>query len=105
MKRARLRPRAEQDLIDAARYYANEGGAPLGGRAFDAALAALAPIERMPALGSTRLGQVCDIPGLRSWGVSGFPLRWFYFEREDHLDVVRLLGERQDIAAILGRDA
>jgi len=25
---------------------------------------------------------------------------WFYFEREDHLDVVRLRGERQDILAI-----
>lgn len=26
---------------------------------------------------------------------------WFYFERYDHLDVVRMLGERQDIASIL----
>jgi len=104
VKRARLRPRAEQDLVDAVRYYASEGGASPGGRAFDAALAALEPIERMPALGSTRLGQACDIPGLRSWGVSGCPLRWFYFEREDVLDIVRLLGERQDIVAIPGRD-
>ena len=39
--------------------------------------------------------------GLRSWRVSGFPLIWFYFEREDSLDVVRLLGERQDILSIL----
>ncbi|MCZ7562315.1 MAG: hypothetical protein M5U30_21710 [Burkholderiaceae bacterium] len=31
-----------------------------------------------------------------------FPLSWCYFERGDHLDVVRLLGERQDIIAILG---
>lgn len=29
---------------------------------------------------------------------------WFYFERTDHLDVVRLLGERQDIATILRVD-
>jgi toxin ParE1/3/4 len=28
--------------------------------------------------------------------------RGFYFERDDHLDVVRLLRERQDVAAILG---
>jgi len=104
VKRARLRPRAEQDLVDAACDYASEGGAAPGGRAFDAALAALEPIERIPALGSIRLGQVCDIPGLRSWGVTGFPLRWFYFEREDHLDIVRLLGERQDIVAIPGSD-
>jgi hypothetical protein len=31
-----------------------------------------------------------------------FPLLWCYFERGDQLDVVRLLGERQDIIAILG---
>jgi toxin ParE1/3/4 len=30
-----------------------------------------------------------------------FPLLWCYFERGDHVDVVRLLGERQDVAAIL----
>jgi toxin ParE1/3/4 len=29
-------------------------------------------------------------------------LLWFYFERDDHLDVVRMLGERQDVAALLG---
>ena len=42
------------------------------------------------------------IPGLRTWQVKNFPLPWFYFERDDHLDVVRLQGERQDVAAILG---
>jgi toxin ParE1/3/4 len=31
-----------------------------------------------------------------------FPVLWIYFHRDDHLDVVRLLGERQDIATILG---
>jgi len=28
-------------------------------------------------------------------------MRWPYFEASDHLDVVRLLGDRQDILAIL----
>jgi toxin ParE1/3/4 len=37
---------------------------------------------------------------LKAWKVSTYPLMWFYFERKDHLDVVRLLGERQDLAAI-----
>lgn len=101
MKRVRLRPQAEADLIEAARYCAQEGGAALAGKMFDAALAALAPIQRMPGMGSPRIGQLCEIPGLRAWGVSGFSLRWFYFEADDHLDVVRLLGDAQDIAAIL----
>lgn len=28
-------------------------------------------------------------------------MQWLYFETEDRLDVIRLLGDRQDIAAIL----
>ena len=101
MKPAKLRPLAEDDLVDGARHDAREGGVALGERMFDAALAALKPIQRMPAIGSPRLGLLCDIPGLRSWRVKGFPMQWLYFEAEDHLDVVRLLGDRQDIAAIL----
>jgi toxin ParE1/3/4 len=88
-------------LTEEARHYARQGGVGLGERMFDAALEALKPIERMPAIGSPRLGQLCEIPGLRSWRIDGFPVLWFYFEAEDHLDVVRLLGERQDIVAIL----
>ena len=101
MKRAFLRPQAEADLVEATRYYAHVGGVELGARVFDAALAALEPIARMPSIGSPRLGQVCDVPGLRSWRVTGFPMQWLYFETPDRVDVVRLLGDRQDIRAIL----
>ena len=104
MKAAKLRPLAEEDLVNTVGYYAQEGGAALGERLFDAALAALKPIHRMPATGSPRLGHLCEIPGLRSWRVTGFPLQWLYFESDDQLDVVRLLGDRQDIAAILSAE-
>ena len=104
MKPAHLRPRAEADLVEAARHYAKEGSIELAECMFDAALAALEPIARMPAMGSPRLGQLCEIPGLRSWRVKGFPMQWLYFEADDHLDVVRLVGDRQDIIAILGVD-
>ena len=102
MKPARLRPQAEADLIDAAQHYAQAGSPELAERMFDAALAALKPLERMPAMGSPRLGQLCEISGLRAWRVPDFPMQWLYFETADHLDVVRLLGDRQDIVAILG---
>ena len=104
MKPAHLRPQAEADLVEAARHYAKEGSFELAERMFAAALAALEPIERMPAMGSPRLGQLCEIPGLRSWRVKGFPMQWLYFEAGDHLDVVRLVGDRQDIIAILSVD-
>jgi toxin ParE1/3/4 len=101
LKPAHLRPQAEADLIEATRYYAKEGSFELAERMFDAAIAALDPIQRMPGMGSPRLGQLSEIPGLRSWRVEGFPMQWLYFEAGDHLDVVRLLGDRQDIVAIL----
>ena len=91
---------AEQDLIHLTQWYTEQGGSVLGERFFDTARAALAPLERMPGLGSPAIGERCGLPGLRQWGVSKFPVRWFYFEREDNLDMVRLLGERQDIAAV-----
>lgn len=89
------------DLVQMTSYYAKEGGTALGERAFNAALDALDAVQRRPAMGSPRLGQICEIPALRARRVSGFPIRWLYFEREDHVDVVRLLGDRQDIIAIL----
>lgn len=101
MKPAKLRPQAEQDLVDTARYYVQVGGHGLGAKMFDDALAALETIQHEPGIGSPWTGQLCDIPGLRSWRVSGFPAQWLYFETDSHLDVVRLLGDRQDIAAIL----
>ena len=61
---------------------------------------ALDQIELELGMGSSVIGDVLGIPELRTWRVARFTLLWFYFERGDHLDVVRLLGERQDIAAI-----
>ena len=104
MKCAHLRPQAQADLVDATRHYAAQGSIDIAERMFDAAIAALETVERMPAMGSPRLGQLCDIPGLRSWRVTGFSMQWLYFESKGHLDVVRLLGDRQDIVAILSVD-
>ena len=66
--------------------------------------AALDQLELDPGIGSPAIGKLLGIAGLRTWRVGKFPLLWFYFERTDHLDVVRLLGERQNIAAILGAE-
>ena len=55
----------------------------------------------MPGIAPLRLGRLCGHDNLRSWPAAPFPVRWFHFEREDHLDVMLPLGERQDIATIL----
>ncbi len=101
MKPAHLRPQALADRKDYARYYRRVASTRISEDMVIAAKESLNQIEQNPGMGSPRIGQLLDIPGLRSWCVSGFPLIWFYFEREGFLDVVRLLGERQDIMAIL----
>ena len=101
MTPAWLRPLAEADLVERSRYYAAEAGDEIAERFFDAALAALRSVERMPGTGTPRVGELCDIPGLRMRRISGFPCGWYYFVRPDHLDVVRLLADTQDLGAIL----
>jgi toxin ParE1/3/4 len=98
---ARLRPLAEADLVERARYYSAEGGTDLGVRFFDAAVASLRAIEKMPNAGSPRVGELCDIPGLRVRRIDGFPVGWFYCVRSDHTDIVRLLSDAQDLPVIL----
>ena len=102
MKAAVLRPQALRDQQGDVRYYRKEGGTRVAVKLANATNAALDQIELDPGTGSPTLGKLLGIPGLRIWRVARFPLLWCYFESGDHLDVVRLLGERQDSAAILG---
>jgi toxin ParE1/3/4 len=104
LKPAVLRPQARRDQQGEVRYYRNEGGTRLAAKVAKATNDALYQIELEPGMGSPKLGHLLGIQGLRTWRVGKFPLLWCYFERGDHLDVVRLLGERQDIAAILGEE-
>jgi toxin ParE1/3/4 len=105
LKPAILRPQAQRDRLSEVRYYRREAGSKVAVKLVNATNAALDQIEVEPGIGSPVLGKILDIPGLRTWRVTKFPLLWFYFERDDHVDVVRLLGERQDIAAILAEGA
>jgi toxin ParE1/3/4 len=101
LKRTRLRPQAEAALPEATRHCTTEGSVELAERLFETTIAALEPIERVPGMGSLRLGHLGEIPGLRVWRITDFPMQWLYFDANDDLDVVRLLGDRQDIVAVL----
>ena len=101
MKPAKLRPQARRDRQAEVRYYRKEAGSKVAIRLVAETNKALDQIEQEPGIGSPVLGKILAIPNLRTWRVNKFPLLWFYFERDDHLDVVRLLGERRDIAEIL----
>lgn len=100
MTTTRLRPLAEADLVERTRFYGRAGGDELGGRFFDAAIAALHAIGRMPGAGSPRIGELCGVPGLRFRRVIGSPSGWYYFIAAAHVDVVRLLADAQDLSSI-----
>ena len=104
MNPAVLRPQALRDQQGEVRYYRKQGGVGVAVKVGKVTNAALDQIELEPGIGSPVLGKRLGVSGLRIWQVAKFPLHWCYFERGDHLDVVRLLGERQDIVAILGAD-
>ena len=102
MNQVRLRPLAETDLVEQTRYFAGEGGEELGGRFFDTAVSTLDIVRNnRPEGGSLRIGELCEIDSLRVRQVKGFPCGWFYFIRDDYIDVVRLLGYAQDLPAEL----
>lgn len=102
MKPARTRPLAEHDLVERTRYYAAAEGADLAEWFFTAAVDAVRSVEEMPGIGSPIVGERIGVPELRRIGVEGFPCGWFYFERSDHLDMVRLLADKQDLDDLLG---
>jgi toxin ParE1/3/4 len=100
-----LRPLAEADLVERSRYYAAHADDVVAERFFDSAMAALRAIERMRGTGSPRIGELCNVPGLRVRRIEGFRCGWFYFVRGDHLDVARILADDQDLAAFLAESS
>ena len=96
MKPARLTPAAKQDRREEVESYRSEAGARVARKLVDALNKALQALEQQPAMGSPAIGQELDIDGLRAWLLAGFPLSLWYFERADHVLVVRLVGQRQD---------
>lgn len=103
MTQLRLRPAAEADLAERLRWYRRQGGNELASRFFGLANEALHSIEMMPGAGAPRFGDLCEIAGLRTWKVDGFPRGWFYVVRDTHVDVMRLLSYAQNLPEMLGQ--
>ena len=93
------RAAAEQDVDDALTYYLNQdaGQAALG--LIDALEQAYDHIGRNPAIGSPRYAHDLNLPGLRAWPLGRYPYVVFYVERDDHVDVWRVLHAQSDIPA------
>ena len=100
------REQANLDVDDAVAYYLDEGTASVALDFIDALEQAYTHIGRHPGTGSPRYGHELDLPGLRSWSLSRYPYLVFYVERQDHIDVWRVLHGQRDIPAWMqGPDA
>ena len=95
------RARADQNLLEAVEYYLQDAGDEVALRFVDAVEKAFRHIAHHPASGSPRYALELELPGVRCWPVKHFPYLIFYVEREDHIDVWRLLHGQQDIPAWL----
>jgi len=95
------RARADQDLLEAVKHYLQEAGEEVAFRFIDAVEKAFAHIARHPASGSPRYGLELELPEIRFWPVERFDYLVFYIERDDHVDVWRILHARRDIPASL----
>jgi toxin ParE1/3/4 len=101
LKAALLREKARYDLRHELAYYRQEASEKVALQLRTVAESSLRFLEQNPGLGSPTLGKELEIENLRTWRLTGFPVLWLYIEHPSHLDFVRLLGQRQDIVAIL----
>ncbi len=88
---------ANRDIDAAINYYLDEDGERAGLGFIDALERAYRHIARYPASGSPRYAQELDLPGLRSWPLKRYSHLVFYVERDDHIDVWRVLHSQRDL--------
>lgn len=100
-KRIVITPKASTDLDEQFEYLARTNlEAALN--FFDAARQTFAQIARNPGLGSPYIIKNQTLQGIRKWAVKGFRTQLiFYFDRDDHIELVRILNAARDIESIL----
>jgi toxin ParE1/3/4 len=82
-------------------WYAQQGGLSVVDDFLDALDKAFAHVARYTDSGSQRWAAALKLEGLRGWRVAGFPHVVFYVEREDAIEVWRVLHGARDIPATL----
>ena len=95
------REQANRDVDEAIAYYLGEQAEQAALGFVDALQQAYQHISRHPATGSPRYAHALNLPGLRSWSLTRYPHLVFYMERDDHIDVWRVLHGQRDIPAWL----
>jgi toxin ParE1/3/4 len=92
---------ALRDVEQAVAYYLDEGAPSAALGLIDALEKAYSHISRHPATGSPRYAHELNLSGLRFWPLTRYPHGVFYIEKEDYIDVWRVLHGQRDIPAWL----
>ena len=92
---------ADDDIESAIAYYFDEAGVELAANFANRLEEALQKISRQPAIGSRRYGNIVDLPELRQWPMTKFPYLLFYIEKENHIELSRVLHTSMDIPPYL----
>jgi toxin ParE1/3/4 len=100
-----LRELAGQDVEVAIAHYLSQASRKVALGFVDALERACTHISQHPATGSTRYAQELKLPGLRCRRLKRFPHLVFYVERDDYIDVWRILHSARDLPAWLRDDA
>jgi toxin ParE1/3/4 len=90
---------ARQDVDDVVDHYLADAGEKVALGFIDAVERAYRHIAAQPATGSPRYAHELGLAGLRSWPLRRYPYLIFYVERDDHVDVWRVLHGERDIPA------
>jgi len=86
-----------RDVEEAVDHYLMEAGEQVALGFIDALESAYRYISRHPEAGSSRYAHELDLPPLRYWPLKRYPYLVFYVERDDHVDVWRVLHGERDI--------
>jgi toxin ParE1/3/4 len=95
------RERANRDVDEAIAYHIGERAEQAALGFIDSLERADALIARRPAAGSARYALELGLPGLRFWPLGRYPYLVFYVERDDRIDVWRVLHGQRDIPALM----
>jgi toxin ParE1/3/4 len=100
-KRIVITPKASADLDEHFEYLA-QYNLEAALNFFDAARQTFAQIARTPCIGSPYIAKNQNLQGLRRWAVKGFNTQLiFYFDRNDFIEIIRVLNAARDIETIL----
>ena len=95
------RPRAKQDIIEQALFIARDNPSAAE-RFINESRKAFTALAEMPFIGGRRDYKIPELKGLRMWPVPNFEKHLiFYFPRDEHIEVIRVLHASRDIEAIL----